>query len=164
MNDHTCPETPGIESSQSPESSTAETAAPPPAELSPPPGEPTPTNSPQPPELDRAGFWLRLVAFVIDLSLLTIFALFLLFVSLLISSMGIAIHSFAADAANSFSLSSLCKLTQVVATAAYFTILHGETGQTIGKNLLGLRVCTVNGEPLGYSRALIRFLAYGLSF
>ena len=44
----------------------------------------------QPPsaQRDRAGFWLRLIAFAIDLWVLSMFALLLLFIGLLASNLG----------------------------------------------------------------------------
>lgn len=135
-------------------------------------GTPTaPTSSPaqsitsQPPvALYRAGFWLRLVAFTIDLVILGVFSILLLFVGLLISALGTDFGSLELTTQPSFSFRLLGEAAELLATAAYFTILHGETGQTIGKNLLGLEVRTVEGERIGYSLALIRFLGYWLSF
>ena len=112
----------------------------------------------------RAGFWLRLVAFTIDLVVLGIFSSLLLLVGFLISRMGAEFSSFSPDASASFSWLALCQLTNFIATAAYFTILHSEAGQTIGKSLLGLEVCTLDGQPLSYGHALVRFVAYGFSF
>jgi len=114
--------------------------------------------------LYRAGFWLRLVAFTIDLVILGVFSIVLLFVGLLIFALGTDFGSLELTTQPSFSLRLLGEAAALLATAAYFTILHGETGQTIGKNLLGLEVCTVEGERIGYSLALIRFLGYWLSF
>jgi uncharacterized RDD family membrane protein YckC len=42
---------------------------------------------------------------------------------------------------------------------AYFTYFHGTTGQTPGDAALSIRVIDLQtGEPIGYSRALIRWL------
>gem|GEM_PF-6555426 len=46
-----------------------------------------------------------------------------------------------------------------VASCVYSTWLHGARGQTFGKRVLGLRVEQPNGVPLGYRRALLRFLS-----
>src|SRR5215510_34995 len=164
MNDRISTEEPGIDANQSQENNTAETVSPPTATPPTPPSASPETAPPQPEKFDRAGFWLRSVAFVIDLSIFMTFSVVLLLVSFLMSWMGVKVTNLDVDGANSFSLSTLGKLTYFIATAAYFTILHGEAGQTIGKSLLGLRVCTRNGESLGYGRALIRFLAYLPSF
>ena len=112
---------------------------------------------------DRAGFWLRLIAFAIDLWVLSMFALLLLFIGLLASNLGADLNGLDADSSSPLSFLSLCQIAGLTATAAYFTILHGQEGQTIGKSLLGLEVRTLAGEPLGYGRALVRCLGYGLS-
>lgn len=44
---------------------------------------------------------------------------------------------------------------------AYFTYFHGKTGQTPGNAVLGIRVVDVRdrpGQPIGYGRALVRWL------
>jgi uncharacterized RDD family membrane protein YckC len=164
MDDHISSEEPELSADQSQAGSTSGAGSPPQADPPPPLSEPPLAAAVQPESFDRAGFWLRSVAFIIDLSVLGVFSLLLLLVSFLVSAMGADVSGPDAATANSFSLLSLCELTVFIATAAYFTILHSETGQTIGKNLLGLKVCTLDGEPIGYGHALIRFLAYGLSF
>jgi len=112
----------------------------------------------------RAGFWLRLVAFTIDLVILGVFSILLLFAGLLLSALGTDFSTLELTSQPSISLRRLGEAAELLATAAYFTILHSETGQTIGKNLLGLEVRTVEGERVGYSIALIRFLGYWFSF
>jgi uncharacterized RDD family membrane protein YckC len=47
----------------------------------------------------------------------------------------------------------------LVAPAAYFVLMHGTGGRTLGKMLLGARVVTVTGAPVGYPRAFGRYLA-----
>ena len=44
---------------------------------------------------------------------------------------------------------------------AYFTYFHGRTGQTPGDAALSIRVVDVRdnpGQPIGYGRAVVRFL------
>jgi uncharacterized RDD family membrane protein YckC len=44
---------------------------------------------------------------------------------------------------------------------AYFTYFHGKTGQTPGNAVLGIKVVDVRdniGQPIGYGRALVRWL------
>jgi uncharacterized RDD family membrane protein YckC len=52
---------------------------------------------------------------------------------------------------------------ELVAPAAYFVLAHGTGGQTPGKMLLGVRVVARSGDPVGYARALGRYLAAWLS-
>ncbi len=47
-------------------------------------------------------------------------------------------------------------------SAAYFILLTGRDGQTLGKKLAGLQVVRSNGAPMTYSRALGRWLGYNL--
>lgn len=111
---------------------------------------------------ERAGFWVRLVAFGIDCVILAAFAVLLF----LVGWFGFRLGDPLAPAASSslLFLFALVSVATPTAAAAYFTILHSEHGQTIGKYLLGLEVCTLDGEPLSYSQALVRYLAYGFSF
>jgi uncharacterized RDD family membrane protein YckC len=46
-----------------------------------------------------------------------------------------------------------------VVPAAYFVLGHGTAGRTVGKRLLGARVVDEQGAPIGYVRALGRYLA-----
>jgi uncharacterized RDD family membrane protein YckC len=51
----------------------------------------------------------------------------------------------------------------LVAPAAYVTLSHGTGGQTLGKRLVGARVVSRAGEPIGYPRALARYLGWWLA-
>ncbi len=46
-----------------------------------------------------------------------------------------------------------------VVPVAYFVLGHGTAGRTIGKRLLGVRVVDEQGAPIGYVRALGRYVA-----
>lgn len=46
----------------------------------------------------------------------------------------------------------------VALVTGYFVLLHGMEGKTVGKWLLGLRVVGVNGAPITYSRAFLRWV------
>jgi uncharacterized RDD family membrane protein YckC len=111
----------------------------------------------------RAGFWLRLVAFMIDTAILGTFSLLLIILGAVLTALGGELSGFDCEIEGAPSLFPLWLSGALTASAAYFTILHGEYGQTIGKNLLGLEVRTPEGEPLGYSQALFRWLGYGVS-
>jgi uncharacterized RDD family membrane protein YckC len=48
---------------------------------------------------------------------------------------------------------------------AYFTYFEGQSGQTLGKRALSIRVVDINGGgPIGYSRAFIRYVGRYVSF
>lgn len=123
----------------------------------------TPSTLPLSETHERAGFWLRLVAFAIDMVILTTFALVLLIVGVLATNVGDELGDLLTDTADGSPLFPLWISGALTASAAYFTILHSEYGQTIGKSLLQLEVRAQNGALPSYSQALFRWLAYGLS-
>ncbi len=53
-------------------------------------------------------------------------------------------------------------VTLVLLVAAYFTLLVGRYGQTIGQSMLGLRVLGTDGLPVPYGRAFLRCLGSAL--
>jgi uncharacterized RDD family membrane protein YckC len=86
----------------------------------------------------RAGFWVRVGAQIIDSLVIGIPAAILLVV-----------------------LDSVAfYLVVVVLGIAYFVYFEGgPTGQTLGKKALGIRVIDLRaGGPIGYGRALVRYL------
>lgn len=87
----------------------------------------------------RAGFFIRLVAYLVD-------SLILWLASYLAGATGL----------NRFWVSFLLG-------AAYFTYFFSTTGQTLGKRLLGLRVVRVDGELLNLTTGLTRYLGYLIS-
>jgi uncharacterized RDD family membrane protein YckC len=136
----------------------------------------TPTDSPEAHQLPqaranadfmatavRAGFWLRFVAFTIDTVILSCFSLLLLLVGVLMTSLESYGSGLDADTEEFVSLFPLWIAGVMTTAAAYFTILHCEYGQTIGKSLLGLEVRMRDGALPSYSQALVRWLAYGVS-
>lgn len=114
------------------------------------PSRPHPTRlrPTSPPAL--ASFWTRVAALLIDLSVLAILNLLLVLVlnQLLSPALGKTLASFLG-----FFL-----------FAAYFSGLEGSTqGATLGKWALGLRVVDLDGQRIGFTHALGRFLGKLLS-
>jgi uncharacterized RDD family membrane protein YckC len=108
-----------------------------------PPGEapPVPASEVQAasgPSGPRAGFWVRVGAQIIDSLVIGIPA---------------AIILVALDSAVGY-------LVAVVLGIAYFVYFEGgPTGQTLGKKALNIRVIDLRaGGPIGYGRALVRYL------
>ncbi|HPA50641.1 MAG TPA: RDD family protein [Thermoanaerobaculia bacterium] len=54
-------------------------------------------------------------------------------------------------------------LVGVAGNAAYYIVLHGRSGQTLGKRLMRIRVVRADGSPLGFGKATSRFFADMLS-
>ena len=91
----------------------------------------------------RAGFWRRFAAAFIDGLIVTIPVLILVYV---------VAGDDAGNAANGLS---------TLAALVYYGYFEGATGQTPGKRVMGIRVIdasTSDGRPIGYGRAVIRYL------
>ncbi len=100
--------------------------------------------------LRPAGFWLRAGALVVDAG-----AWWLL---LRLGDLGTAVLARWELVARAFDYTY-----GLVVPAAYVVLMHGTSGRTLGKMLVGARVVDVSGEPIGYPRALARYLAWFLS-
>jgi uncharacterized RDD family membrane protein YckC len=116
-----------------------------------------------------AGFWRRLVAFIIDSTIVTI----IFFVLCVIAELAFFFGAMSADnsallndLANPKGFSSVLLLVLVFYIAintAYFTYFHGATGRTPGKMLLGLQVCSSDGAPISFGIAFLRAVGYLVS-
>jgi len=93
-----------------------------------------------------AGFWVRLLAFAIDLAIIAV-AQFLLQI--------IAVVRFGGDRA----LGAVGFFTMLFAIA-YPTVLHAITGQTVGKLATRVRVVALDGAPLPLGASLLRAVVF----
>jgi len=116
-----------------------------------------------------AGFWRRLVAFMIDSTIVTIIFVILLVIAALAFFFG-AISAdndaWIADLTNLTGFSSALLLIMVFYLSiniAYFTYFHGTTGRTPGKMLLGLQVYSVDGTEVSFGIAFLRAVGYLVS-
>ena len=113
--------------------------------------------------LPKAGFWIRGLAFLVDVMLVTLLAWI---GGVLVQGsvwLGGAVSS-APEAALEWLESSAGMLLALLIEAAYFTLSVGHSGQSPGKGLLRLKVIRVNGEAVGFGLAFVRWLAQGISF
>jgi uncharacterized RDD family membrane protein YckC len=104
-------------------------------------------------------FWPRVAAHLIDGLLLSIpfFILFGVSVAALVGS---------ENGGEEWAALLIMVLFYVIwplSALTYFTVCLGRWGKTPGKALLGLRVVTVQGLPVGYGQALLRAVGYLLS-
>lgn len=124
-------------------------------------------ESGRPVDIDTAakgGFWIRLVAFTVDNIIIYFFAFaFLPFVAGLATGLGGLTRDAPAEEVER--LATLFEFfIGIFFGPFYFTLFTGWDGQTPGKILLRLKVVRINGEPVGYGRALLRYIGYYISF
>ena len=116
-----------------------------------------------------AGFWRRLVAFMIDSTIVTIIFVVLCVIASLaffFGAMSADNNTWINDLANPQNFSSVLLLALgffVVVNTAYFTYFHGATGRTPGKMLLGLQVYCADGTPISFGTAFLRAVGYLVS-
>jgi len=111
-----------------------------------------PSGKPHP-ATPKAGLGFRLIAGLVDFSLL----LLVLGVFLVIGRLATGGSGHAAQLIATLSLPFY--LLFVLLALVYVTYLHGSGGQTLGKRMLGLRLMTTHGERVGYVNAFLRFVA-----
>ncbi len=136
-------------------------------------GAPTPDKTPataSPPSREhtilhapKGGFFLRLLAYLID-SIVLLSIILLVIVAAVIAlkrGPGVWHQADLIEIIRVFMPGFM--MTALVVELFYFTYCHGVTGQTIGKWICGLKVVNRNAEPLGLGRAFLRWLGYWVS-
>ncbi len=116
--------------------------------------------------LPYAGFWIRLVAFLLDLALMLALSSTALAAAALLANF-VPREPQGADYVygSIFVLSALALALAVPGIfILYFPILEGRFGQTLGKRLLHLRVLKQNGLPIGFKEAFLRRLPFYFEF
>ena len=108
--------------------------------------------------LNYGGFWIRLVARIVDNIILQVVGYIAGFF------VGYAFRSrLAGDPAQAITAILVIYLVALMANMAYEVFFLGRFGATPGKMVCGLRVVRPTGEKITYLRALGRFWAYPLS-
>jgi uncharacterized RDD family membrane protein YckC len=102
-------------------------------------------GAPPPADPRYAGFWIRVGAVILDAF---IFGLPMAIVLILIGQENTALGS----------------LIQTVAGALYAMVGWVRFGRTVGGAIVGLRLVRVDGQPVTYGTALIRYLMIFVSF
>jgi uncharacterized RDD family membrane protein YckC len=115
--------------------------------------------------LSRAGFWIRVIAALIDFGILIV--PFAVFVSFTAAAMGISNPFFNHRAGVPLSESleqlaplflTLCVCFFAAESWLYFALSEGSRWHaTLGKRLLGLYVADTGGKPVDFWRASLRF-------
>jgi uncharacterized RDD family membrane protein YckC len=111
----------------------------------------------------RGGFFLRSMAFAVD-------HLILLFTLAIFTVVGFLAAEIGGGGARDFFFYPQARIVlpillplAIILFIAYFAFFHGAWGQTIGKMIFGLRVITIDGQPLSFTRAFSRTIVYTLS-
>jgi uncharacterized RDD family membrane protein YckC len=112
---------------------------------------------------NKAGFWIRTLAFLIDLAILNIIYLFFLFAGCLAVYLALQTQDLYVYLSKVGALTLPCNLIITAITIGYFTYFHGSTGQTIGKMACKIKVVQENGDPLNYPKSFLRWIGYVLS-
>lgn len=105
-------------------------------------------------DLRPAGFWIRAVASLIDW-------LFLAAVMGLVRAL-VAYWVELSDGSPAVA-SAVTTAFSLYFWAAYYVVLHGATGQTLGKMAVGVRVVSLDGGEISYGIAFVRWVGYLLS-
>jgi uncharacterized RDD family membrane protein YckC len=143
---------------------------------------------------EYAGFWIRLLAYLLDWIFVFLLSVTLGFlIGLALGVQGVSVGEemggalppgeyavFLLSVTLSFLLGlalgvqgvsvgeemggALGSLVWLVVYFVYYTYYFGSSGQVWGKRICGLRVIRVDGGRLGYGRAFARVLGYWLSF
>jgi len=112
------------------------------------------------------GFWIRLVAYIIDA--IIIFIPVVILAVILGFAMGVAlgVSNNTSDQSTNTAVAGIQGLIQLlsfVATVGYF-VYFWSSGSTIGMRLFHLRVADANtGQPIGLGRAALRYIGLVIS-
>lgn len=116
-----------------------------------------------------AGFWRRLIAYMIDGFIVSIVFIVLAFISGIAFFAGTISGGSSAwitemnDPAKVLSFTLWIWVFSTLINMAYFTYFHGSTGRTPGKMLLGLQVLSVEGNQISFGIAFLRSVGYLVS-
>lgn len=105
------------------------------------------------------GFWRRANALSIDLFVISLLSSIMGAMAYVGYKVGLGAHGLVIGGDNTSALFAILTLGWLGLTAAYFIVLHGSGGQTIGKKLLGLRVVGADRQPPSLRQAALRWLA-----
>lgn len=114
------------------------------------------------------GFWIRLVAKILDWIVIGVLLipLWVVFTGSIFSAISVSAAAGRAGAplpGQLLGMQLLMNLASIVITLAYSTWMNGRWGATVGKMAIGAVILNTDGTPIGYGKALARALAEILS-
>jgi uncharacterized RDD family membrane protein YckC len=121
--------------------------------------------------LQPAGFISRFIALSLDILFVSVGALvFSALVSLILNFFGLSTEQTTLDETAKSLFGTLQIVILIVSSLAvllfvpgYFVLFWALIGATPGKQIMGLRVIRTQGQPLGWVRAIVRYIGYFLS-
>ena len=123
------------------------------------------TDESAPPKLDalpKAGFWIRLAAWIADM--VCLFLATIVLAVLVLATIWFGGRLGGEINEQVMALAGYSGAVIVMASGfLYFTLFVGSSGQTPGKKLFGLKIVRVNGLEMTYGRACLRSLCWILS-
>ena len=96
----------------------------------------------------------RALAFFIDLAIVSILALV---------AYGIGVYFLQVASVDSENAFMTIYLLLFFLASAYFVVLNGYSGRTIGKMLMGIRIISVDGATIGFWQSFVRWIGYYIS-
>ncbi|MGA1797008.1 MAG: RDD family protein [bacterium] len=126
------------------------------------PGNENTDGSPGDRDLPRGGFWIRLLAFAIDIFCIGLIETVFSWSITLGTITGARLLEMNPETMLDVR-QFLTNITGAVIVALYFIYFHARFGQTPGKRLLHLKVIRTDGSPLGFIKAAERFIGYIIS-
>jgi len=122
-------------------------------------GNPTPPTPESLAEVRWGGFFRRANALSIDLFVIALLSAIMGAMAYVGYKVGLSAHGQVISGDNAAALFAILTLGWLGLTTAYFIVMHGLGGQTIGKMLLGLRVVGDDRQPPSFRQAALRWLA-----
>lgn len=117
---------------------------------------PTPES---PAGVSWGGFFRRAYALSIDLFVIALLSAIMGAMAYVGYKVGLSAHGQVISGDNAAALFAILTLGWLGLIGAYFIVMHGLGGQTIGKMLLGLRVVGDDRQPPSFRQAALRWLA-----
>ena len=110
-------------------------------------------------EVRWGGFFRRASALIIDLCVVSLLSLIMGAMAYVGYKVGLGAHGLVIAADNATALFAILTIGWLGLTSAYFIVMHGMGGQTVGKRLLGLRVVDSNRQQPSVRQATLRWFA-----
>jgi uncharacterized RDD family membrane protein YckC len=110
-------------------------------------------------EIRWGGFFRRAWALIIDLIVVSLLSAIMGAMAYVGYKVGLGAHGLGITGDNAAALFAILTIGWLGLTSAYFIVLHGMGGQTVGKTMLGLRVVDVDRQSPSFRQAALRWFA-----